>query len=281
MTKLIKLKESDITRLVKRLIQEQGGTAWCQYCIAMTSSINSCSTPCGANFDKDSLTCAQCEALFQGNGAYPAGLRDTHCNQTGQPCHSTITPWVGGKGQAKAPQNIEARKGSGSDKTKLREGTHCGNAAYPCHGCYPCPSNCTLEQCVGGGPESAEEIWGNVVNPTGSDKTKLREGAHCGNPSWPCHGCHPCPSNCTSEQCVGGRPERDEEIWGNVVDPTDDDWTDRRSMRETITREVKEELNKILEKKTKDKEIRCCGNGSCDSGCDGDLCDTVKGEWKC
>jgi len=53
---------------------------------------------------------------------------DQYCNQAGQPCYTSVTPWKSpGKGWAQAPQDIQAKKGNpnrggGKDDTiRIRE----------------------------------------------------------------------------------------------------------------------------------------------------------------
>ena len=140
--KRIKLKESDLRKIIKRIvleqdnttgsrrrrIHEQGGTSWCSLCVQSHPpsycSANS-NRPCHANFNKNAISCTSCKALFAGQNTLQRQQSiDNHCNQPGQPCHSTITPWIGGPGQAKGRgvDDIHAKVGKPKgDSIKLRE----------------------------------------------------------------------------------------------------------------------------------------------------------------
>ena len=124
------LNEGTPKRLKKRVsgtgkINEQQGTPWCSYCVSSAGSMNAC-PQCNSSFNKDNITCQACKNLFPGTGAYPQGLVNTHCNQVGQPCHTTQTQWSGGKGEARAAtiDDMQARKspaGKGGRKIKVTE----------------------------------------------------------------------------------------------------------------------------------------------------------------
>ena len=120
-----KISESQLKKIIRNTIKEQQGTPWCSYCISNYGSLSSCQQ-CNSSFNKDNITCQQCKNLFPGNGAYPQGLIDDHCNQVGQPCHDTQTQWKGGKGQAKGAtqDDMQAKKGptgKGGRRIKVSE----------------------------------------------------------------------------------------------------------------------------------------------------------------
>ena len=113
----------------KYQLNEQGGTSWCNLCM-QTNPPTQCQSygqPCHANFDKDSISCSSCKALFSSqNPGLEQQSINNHCNQVGQPCYTTVTPYeTPGKDWAQAAETSHAKKApDGSDNPdtiKLRE----------------------------------------------------------------------------------------------------------------------------------------------------------------
>ena len=114
------MRKHNLKDIVRNVINEQQGTPWCSYCVQYTGSVNVCGAQCNSNLNKDSLSCPACKNLFPGNGNYPQGLINTHCNQPGQPCGTETTRTLS-KGEAMYDPNIQAKKGGGRNTVKLRE----------------------------------------------------------------------------------------------------------------------------------------------------------------
>ena len=117
------MRTNNLRNTIRSVINEQPGTGWCTNCMQIHPP-NYCAAggrPCNANFDKDSLSCQACKNLFP---SYQSSAMNTHCNQQGQPCYTTTTPYVSpGKGWAQdtRDQDMQAKKGGGRDTVKLRE----------------------------------------------------------------------------------------------------------------------------------------------------------------
>ena len=114
------MRKHNLKNIVRNVINEQQGTPWCSYCVQYTGSVNVCGAQCNSNLNKDTLSCPACKNLFPGNGNYPQGLINTHCNQPGQPCGTETTRTLS-KGEAMYDPNIQAKKGGGRNTIKMRE----------------------------------------------------------------------------------------------------------------------------------------------------------------
>lgn len=124
------MKKNKLKNLVRNIINEQPGTAWCATCNSIhgPTYCGGSGKPCNPNFDKDNLSCSACRNLFASTGTMQPSLVNNHCKQPGQPCHGQITRTLS-KGEAwdTSNSNMQAKMGGGKGRgrgrnvVKLRE----------------------------------------------------------------------------------------------------------------------------------------------------------------